>query len=91
MDKFVEKAFKDAEDMEMEDEYNAWLKVMKNPEISHLTAAEAVGVERLDKLCRAAALSKTSEALADYAHYLMLTGFHLGYHARMEEERCRDH
>ena len=90
MDKFVKQAFKDAENAVLDDEYKAWERAMKDPDIPHMAVAEAVGMERINELCRVALATKTANTLADYAHILMLTGFHLGYHARREEEGCQD-
>lgn len=86
MDKFVEQAFKDAETALQDIEYDAWMRVMKDPDIPHTAAAAAVGISKMNDLCRMAFATNNAQTLADYAHYLMLTGFHLGYTVRREDE-----
>lgn len=86
MEDFVKKAFADAQEAVVDDEVKAWERTMVDPEIPHTAAAQAVGLSKINELCRVAFLTKTDQTLADYAHFAMLTGFHLGYHARIEDE-----
>jgi hypothetical protein len=87
MDDFVKKAFADANGAVMRDEFQAWNRTMIDPDIPHLAAADAVGLAKINDLCGAVIKAGQADTLAQYAHFLMLTGFHLGYHARMEDER----
>ena len=50
-----------------------------------MVAAIRVGIDKIDALCKVAILNKQADTLADYAHNLLLVGFHIGYNAAMED------
>lgn len=91
MDKFVKQAFADAERAQSDREFEAWERfVDKTADLFQLAVMARVGIEKMNELARAAVKAGLAETLAEYAHELMIGTFHMGYHARMEEE-CQDH
>ena len=86
MDDFAKKAFDDALKAVSEDEKNAWFELTDGPgkyETIVMAVAMYVGIDKVNKLCGVAIEGKQTDVLAEYAHTLMLTGFHLGYHAAL--------
>ena len=87
MDKFVKDAFKEAMEQQATEEFNAWMNFSdRDFMVAHSKVIEQVGVGRINSLCRAARLAGQAHTLAEYAHSLMMMGFHIGYKARLEEE-----
>lgn len=88
MDKFVKDAFKEAMETQNEQEFQAWMKFSDNEFMTaHLTVVARIGLEKINNLCGAAIRAGEGDTLAEYAHSLMMMAFHIGYKARMEEER----
>ncbi len=87
MDKFAENAFKEALEQQNEQEFQAWKKFSDKEYMdAHLVVVARIGLEKINNLCGAAIRAGEGDTLAEYAHSLMMMAFHIGYHARMEEE-----
>lgn len=89
MDDFAEKAFNDALNAISDEEEKAWYDVtggVGDYETILLAVAMSVGISNVNNLCDVATKGGQADVLAEYAHMLILTGFHLGYKARMEGE-----
>ncbi len=86
-DDFVKKAFADADKATSEKEFNAFCKNIADDDsqAAHLTAAMYVGLQKMDKMCEVAIKAGQGDTLAEYAHALLLVGFHIGYKAATEE------
>ena len=87
-DDFVNQAFADAIGQANEREYAAYERELlgeENGDKAHMVAAIRVGIDKIDALCKVAILNKQADTLADYAHNLLLVGFHIGYNAAMED------
>lgn len=82
-DDFVKKAFADADKARVDEEFNAYMASVggKTEEAAHVTAAMRVGLSRMEKLCKLVIESGNADVLAEYAHTLLLVGFHSGYTA----------
>lgn len=90
MDNFAEQAFRDAERAAADKEEEAWMRfVEEKGDFFNYAVAERVGLADMNELARVINKAGRTETFAQYAHELMIGMFHIGYHARMEEE-CRD-
>jgi hypothetical protein len=86
-DDFVKKAFSDADMAIVDKEFDAYMKTIGGDEgdVAHTAAAYRVGFAKMDKLCEVVFKGGEVETFAEYAHTLMLVGFHLGYRAALED------
>lgn len=91
MDKFAENAFKEALEELSETEFRAWEKfVDKTADLFQMAVMARVGIGKMNDLAGAAVKAGLADTFAEYAHELMIGMFHIGYHARMEDEGCQD-
>ena len=88
MDDFVKQAFANALAGLAEDEFNAYERRFingKRGEKMNMVAILRTGVEKIDALL-ASLDQEQGETLAEYISILIISAFHEGYTARMEDE-----
>lgn len=90
MDKFVERAFKDAINTELgvDDEfYKKFSEMAKNRWDDIMDAAgDTAGMERMEALSAVLYMTNLQDAFAKFFHIVSLLSFYEGYKARIEEE-----
>ena len=89
IDDFVKNAFSQAHNALVEEEYKAYeRKVIKNDggDTMLMAAILSTGVERIEALLKALCPAN-QDTLAIYINNILLTAFHEGYTARIEDEQ----
>ena len=88
-DEFVKKAFKDAREALAEEEYRAYERCFikdDRGDVINMVAVLQTGVERMEKMLGEIG-DENLQTMADYIAHIIISVFHKGYTARMEDER----
>ena len=88
-DEFVKNAFNDARDALADDEYRAYERCFikdDRGDTINMVAVIQTGVERMERML-ATMGDENRQTMADYIAHLIISVFHQGYTARMEDER----
>lgn len=89
MDDFVRTAFEDAREALAAEEYSAYDRCFikdDRGDVINMTAVLQTGVDRMERML-ASIGAENRQTMADYIAHLVISVFHQGYTARMEDEK----